>query len=943
MAFNGNIKSLGIQQAFNGNPNFLGCVTPDFSPPPPPFLICATASAQFDACSLTYDFGEGPSTNSSFFKIQGDGLLPASGTITVTPSTNIEFTNDGGITWYSTPQNFPYSGGALSTAINYAVRLKSGLTINTYNETLTVSGQVGINVSDFVIAVTGIITSVNSFIISVKTDNAGTSAADQFTLPLNTSYTYNAWIDWGDGTQTHQTTNVSPTHTYSVAGTYTISIAGTFPSIYFNYGGDKLKLLNILQWGLIQWQTMNSAFMGCTNMVGGFTDIPDLSSVTTLEGMFYVCSSFNTSIDNWDVSTITNMTNMLRQCTVFNQDLNSWDVSNVTVFSLMFAISPAFNGNITSWDTSSATTLSDMFNGCSVFNQPIGNWNISNVTDLIDTFFNCYAFNQPLNNWDTSKVTQMPNLFINCLSFNQPLNNWDTSKVVNMGQMFYTCISFNQPLNNWDVSLVNNFYQMFYHATAFDQNIGNWNVINANNLQNFMGTKTPATFSTTNLDAIYNGWSALTFTYSSLSISFGTAKYTSLGAAGRITLTNAPNNWTITDGGVLASSTFNISVKTDNAGTSTNVQFTLPLLAGQAYKCYIDWGDATVTTQTTSVSPTHTYAGTGTYTVKVYGNFPAIYFNNGGDCLKLLDVTQWGTIIWKSFTNTFYGCSNLTGTFTDVPTIHSTVTQLYFTFANCTNFNGAINGWDVSNITTFDTTFFGCTIFNKPLNSWNTGSLTTCFTTFTGCLTFNQSLSNWNVSNVTTFANMFSGCASFNQNLSAWNVSSGITFTAMFFNCNSFNSSVNWTNTSSMVNISAMFKYCYVYNQSLSNWNVNNVTSMANLFDNCYDFNQNIGTWNMTNVTDISVMLNYCTSFNQDISSWNIISVTNAVDFMANKTFANYDASKLDAIYNTWSLLTLHANLNINFGTIKYTAAGIAGKAVLTGAPNNWTITDGGI
>jgi hypothetical protein len=32
----------------------------------------------------------------------------------------------------------------------------------------------------------------------------------------------------------------------------------------------------------------------------------------------------------------------------------------------------------------------------------------------------------------------------------------------------------------------------------------------------------------------------------------------------------------------------------------------------------------------------------------------------------------------------------------------------------------------------------------------------------------------------------------------------------------------------------------------------------------------------------------------------------------------------------------------IDFNTIEYTAGGQAGKNILTGAPNNWTITDGG-
>ena len=64
---------------------------------------------------------------------------------------------------------------------------------------------------------------------------------------------------------------------------------------------------------------------------------------------------------------------------------------------------------------------------------------------------------------------------------------------------------------------------------------------------------------------------------------------------------------------------------------------------------------------------------------------------------------------------------------------------------------------------------------------------------------------------------------------------------------------------------------------------------------------------------------------------------------MFGKTDLNYSSANLDAIYNGWSLLTVQPNLNISFGTIKYTVAGQAGKNILDNAPNNWTITDGGI
>ena len=49
----------------------------------------------------------------------------------------------------------------------------------------------------------------------------------------------------------------------------------------------------------------------------------------------------------------------------------------------------------------------------------------------------------------------------------------------------------------------------------------------------------------------------------------------------------------------------------------------------------------------------------------------------------------------------------------------------------------------------------------------------------------------------------------------------------------------------------------------------------------------------------------------------------------------------MDALYNGWSLLTLQPNVVCDFGTIQYTAAGAGGRAIMAGAPNNWTITSG--
>ena len=64
------------------------------------------------------------------------------------------------------------------------------------------------------------------------------------------------------------------------------------------------------------------------------------------------------------------------------------------------------------------------------------------------------------------------------------------------------------------------------------------------------------------------------------------------------------------------------------------------------------------------VCPQHTYAKAGTYTVKitenVIGGFPQVYFNGGYDCVKVMDLAQWGGNTWASLEAAFMGCANMT-------------------------------------------------------------------------------------------------------------------------------------------------------------------------------------------------------------------------------------------------------------------------------------------
>jgi trimeric autotransporter adhesin len=108
------------------------------------------------------------------------------------------------------------------------------------------------------------------FIFTVKTDNAGTSGTNQFTLPT-TGSDFDCIVDWGDGTSdAYVGTMGSPTHTYPSVGTYEIKISGVFPRIFFNNaGGDRRKIIEIKNLGVYAGGStlQTSAFNGCNNLI----------------------------------------------------------------------------------------------------------------------------------------------------------------------------------------------------------------------------------------------------------------------------------------------------------------------------------------------------------------------------------------------------------------------------------------------------------------------------------------------------------------------------------------------------------------------------------------------------------------------------------------------------------------------------------------------------
>ena len=286
------------------------------------------------------------------------------------------------------------------------------------------------------------------------------------------------------------------------------------------------------------------------------------SNVIEMGVMFGGAILFNQPICSWNTSNVTNMSSMFRNAEFFNQDIGGWDVSNVISMSTMFqrfsvATSSFNNGgspSISAWTPTSLTSTFGMFNGTTNFNQDIGNWDVSTITDFSGMFL-VSAFNNggspSISGW-TINTSSNVNMYImfGVTPFNQFIGNWDVSKVTSMREMFRSAGAFNQDISSWNVSGVTDMSLMFYTATAFNQNIGGWDVKNVNDFTGFMSGKTFTDYSTTNLDAIYNGWSSLPSVKPNVNIYFNDIKYTLAGQSGKNILTGPPNNWVITDGGI---------------------------------------------------------------------------------------------------------------------------------------------------------------------------------------------------------------------------------------------------------------------------------------------------------------------------------------------------------------------------------------------------------
>jgi len=312
--------------------------------------------------------------------------------------------------------------------------------------------------------------------------------------------------------------------------------------------------------------------------------------------------------------------------------------------------------------------------------------------------------------------------------------------------------------------------------------------------------------------------------------------------------------------------------------SSVDNNITIPIDNNYTYNYIVDWGDGNIEKNITT-SATHIYRLAGSHRVKIYGDFPAIRFNNINDwsnknARAIKNLISWGDIKWKNMNSAFKGCYTLTLNTLDSPDLSNVMDMSsMFKYASSYSFgvdwwadnNWDISNWDVSNITNMSSMFQNIPLrFNHDISDWNVSNVTNMSSMFYGVEKFNQDISSWKVSNVKSMKNMFQSARSFNQDISSWDVSN-------------------------VTNMFRMFGGAADFNQDISSWDVSNVTDMNLMFYNAENFNQDISSWDVSNVTDMNFMF-YGTSFtNRDLSDWNVSNVTEHDGFFEETGTANIE------------------------------------------------------
>jgi hypothetical protein len=421
---------------------------------------------------------------------------------------------------------------------------------------------------------------------------------------------------------------------------------------------------------------------------------------------------------------------------------------------------------------------------------------------------------------------------------------------------------------------------------------------------------------------------------------------------------------------------FVMTIDTTKTGTgsTTNVQFKIPLISLGLFHFYISWGDGTqnLIAVYNDADLTHTYVEAGIYKVHIEGIFRGLYFNNSGDKLKVLTVESFGTGYGMfASSRDFRGCSNITSIVNNgvnVPMVNGTLSSAFAGTA-ITSFNFV--NWDFRAVTVIVSTFDSCpnltsVDFTNALNLYNIEELVYVFKS---CLNLpSVDLTPFYNDKLTSIAGLFYDAGITSIDLSVLNTAIIEDMSSLCVDCVNLTSlDLSGLDFSSLLYMYSAFSQSGVVTVDLSNSNFSAVDSLQGAFYGCeylttidftgidlsailyfsYEFygcsslvTIDVSPINFTNVTTLRSCFEACPLLTSiGLASMNVSACTNMTDFAKNSTINTTEYSNA-LIY--WATLSLKTGVTCNMGSSKYNTAGQTAKNYII-ATFSWVFIDGGL
>jgi len=181
----------------------------------------------------------------------------------------------------------------------------------------------------------------------------------------STSGTINYNIDWGDSSNDTVTSSTGLTHSYSSHGIYTIKVLITsgITSPNLRFGADRLKVIDVLDWGTYNgWTSLQSMFYNMNHLpsILSVNTSLDCTNVTLVRNAFW-----NTSVKSCNVGCFKNLTVGSELFETFGNAFNDptikdLDVSGISHFFEMFR-GLNVDVDVSNYDVSIAINMTNMF------------------------------------------------------------------------------------------------------------------------------------------------------------------------------------------------------------------------------------------------------------------------------------------------------------------------------------------------------------------------------------------------------------------------------------------------------------------------------------------------------------------------------------------------------------------------------------------------------